>query len=90
MRGSPLARSLGIRGIVQKVREIAIVGQTRVHLDRVKGLGLFVELEVVLKPRQSQKTGQAIAQKLMGDLKIEKRDLLDRAYMDMIESRGPS
>jgi predicted adenylyl cyclase CyaB len=83
-----LTRSLGMRGIVEKRREIAIVGQTRVHLDAVKGLGIFLELEVVLKKRQSAMQGRAIARKLMQELRIEDRDLLDRAYMDMLEAKG--
>ena len=82
-----LTRSLGIRGIVEKKREIAIVGQTRIHLDSVKGLGTFLELEVVLKPRQTAKQGLTIANKLMKELRIEPGDLLDRAYMDMLEDK---
>ena len=82
-----LSRSLGIRGIVEKKREIAIVGQTRVHLDDVKELGVFLELEVVLRPRQSAKQGLAVAKRLMAELHVEDRDLLDRAYMDMLEER---
>jgi predicted adenylyl cyclase CyaB len=83
-----LTRSLGLRGIVVKKREIAIVGQTRIHLDSVKGLGTFLELEVVLKSRQSAKQGLAIAKKLMKELKVGESDLLDRAYMDMLEEKS--
>lgn len=82
-----LTRSIGVRGIVEKKREIAIVGQTRIHLDAVKGLGTFLELEVVLKPRQTAKQGLAIANKLVKDLRVAAEDLLDRAYMDMLEDK---
>jgi predicted adenylyl cyclase CyaB len=82
-----LTRSLGVRGIVEKRREIAIVGQTRVHLDQVAGLGTFMELEVVLRPEQSVEEGQAIAEELMRDLRIPPSDLLERAYMDMLEEK---
>jgi predicted adenylyl cyclase CyaB len=80
-----LTRSLGVRGIVEKKREIAIVGQTRIHLDQVKGLGVFLELEVVLRPRQSLKSGRSIAKKLMKELNLGQDGLLERAYIDMIE-----
>ncbi len=83
-----LTRSLGVRGIVEKKREIAIVGQTRIHLDSVKGLGTFLELEVVLRPKQSAKQGLAVARKLMADLRVQNTDLIDRAYMDMIEEKS--
>lgn len=83
-----LTRSLGVRGIVEKKREIAIVGQTRIHLDSVKGLGTFLELEVVLRPKQSPKQGLAVARKLMADLRVQNTDLIDRAYMDMIEEKS--
>ena len=37
----------GLRGYVRKRRELWIIDSTRVHLDRVEGLGDFVELETV-------------------------------------------
>lgn len=82
-----LTQSLGLRGIVEKRREIAIVGQTRIHLDMVKDLGTFLELEVVLNPEQSAADGQKVAEALMKELKIQQADLLDRAYMDMLEDK---
>ena len=42
-----LSRSLGIRVIVEKQREIYFLGNIKIHLDRVKGLGSFLELEAV-------------------------------------------
>ncbi len=82
-----LTRSLGLRGIVEKKREIAIVGQTRIHLDQVRHLGLFLELEIVLRPDQDRLSGEGIATDLMRDLKIEPADLLEQAYIDMLEQR---
>jgi predicted adenylyl cyclase CyaB len=80
-----LALSLGVRGVVKKVRYLYLVGQTRVHLDDVEGLGRFVELEVVLRAGQSDAEGQVIAGELMGKLGIEKDDLLEGAYIDLME-----
>ena len=45
-----LSSVLGVLGVVRKRRWLYMVGQTRVHLDEVEGLGEFVELEVVLRP----------------------------------------
>ncbi|NWR39329.1 SUB1 protease, partial [Tachuris rubrigastra] len=41
-----LAQALGVLGVVRKERLLYLLGQTRVHLDRVEGLGDFLELEV--------------------------------------------
>lgn len=43
---SVLSLSLGAIGSVKKVRTLYLVGQTRIHLDKVEGLGEFVEFEV--------------------------------------------
>jgi adenylate cyclase class IV len=74
---------------VIKKRAISIVGQTRIHLDEVHGLGTFMELEVVLRPEQTEDEGRIIAEQLMRDLRIADSDLLDRAYMDMLEEKQP-
>lgn len=81
-----LELAYGIRGIVRKTRYLYLVGQTRVHLDDVEGLGQFLELEVVMQEGQSDAEGQAIAEGLMASLGIEKSDLLEGAYMDLLES----
>jgi len=80
-----LKRALGIRGVVKKTRYLYMVGQTRVHLDDVEGLGQFMELEVVLRDDQSDAQGQAIANDLMKKLGIEPTDLIEGAYMDLLE-----
>ena len=41
-----LSLALGLIGCVRKVRTLYIVVQSRIHLDRVEGLGEFVEFEV--------------------------------------------
>ncbi|MBA3380186.1 MAG: CYTH domain-containing protein [Chloroflexia bacterium] len=44
---------------VDKVRHVALIGQTRVHLDLVDGLGAFVELETVISTQtQSEATAE--------------------------------
>ena len=85
-----LELAYGIRGVVRKRRYLYLVGHTRVHVDDVEGLGHFMELEVVLQPGQSDADGQAIAERLMSDLGVEKEDLLEGAYMDLLESSTDS
>lgn len=80
-----LELAYGVRGIVRKTRYLYLVGQTRVHLDDVEGLGPFLELEVVLQNGQSDAEGQRIAEELMSALGVERGDLIDGAYMDLLE-----
>lgn len=80
-----LELAYGIRGVVKKTRYLYLIGQTRVHLDDVEGLGQFMELEVVLGEGQGNAEGQAIAEGLMASLGVERGDLLEGAYMDLLE-----
>lgn len=84
-----LELSYGIRGIVRKTRYLYLVGQTRIHLDQVDSLGQFMELEVVMHEGQSDAEGQAIAEDLMDRLGVERSDLLEGAYMDLLEAGTP-
>lgn len=84
-----LGASLGVRGIVDKTRHLYTVGQTRVHLDRVRGLGEFLELEVVLAPDQGIQQAIDVASETMRELGVLDRDLVEGAYIDLLEaSRG--
>ncbi|XP_043239963.1 uncharacterized protein LOC122390761 isoform X2 [Amphibalanus amphitrite] len=83
-----LAAALGVRGDVEKRRYLYLVGQTRVHVDRVTGLGDFVELEVCLTDVQTAEDGQAVAERLMEQLGVAPDDLIDCAYMDMLLKKG--
>jgi predicted adenylyl cyclase CyaB len=82
-----LARACGEIGTVRKVRRLYLSGQTRIHLDRVEGLGDFVELEVVLRPDQAQADGERVARDLMASLGIEDRQLVEPAYVDLLAGR---
>jgi adenylate cyclase class IV len=83
-----LRLALGVRGVVRKTRSLYLIGQTRLHLDDVEGLGQFLELEVVLSEGQADADGQAVAEKLLQELGVPRQDLLEGAYMDMLEERG--
>jgi predicted adenylyl cyclase CyaB len=80
-----LELAYGIRGLVKKTRYLYLVGQTRIHLDDVQDLGQFMELEVVMREGQSDAEGQGIAEGLMTSLGVERSDLIEGAYMDLLE-----
>lgn len=82
-----LTRAYGELVVVRKVRTLYMIGQTRVHLDRVEQLGDFVELEVVLQADQTDEAGQHIASQIMQDLGIESGMLVGGAYADLLMAR---
>eukprot|EP00803_Ostreobium_quekettii_P007977 evm.model.scf_1910EXC.1 EVM.evm.TU.scf_1910EXC.1 scf_1910EXC:12142-12669(-) len=83
-----LGRSLGVRGVVEKQREVIMVGRTRVHLDEVAGLGTFLELEVQLAEGQSAEEGEAVAAELMAHFGVGRGCLVEGAYIDAIEAKS--
>lgn len=79
-----LSRALGVTKTVRKRRLVCFVGRTRLHFDEVRGLGRFIELEVVLSPGEKPAAGRREARELMKALGIRKKDLLAGAYADML------
>ncbi|MEO6409204.1 MAG: class IV adenylate cyclase [Burkholderiaceae bacterium] len=83
-----LALAYGQAGRVVKHRTLFLVGRTRVHLDRVEGLGHFLELEVVLTADEPTQAGVREAAGLMLRLGIEAGQLVDAAYVDLLGARS--
>jgi len=83
-----LSAGLGVRGVVRKRRLVYMVGNTRIHLDEVEGLGSFLELEVVLSPGESLEAGVDTATELVTELGIQESDLIQTAYIDLLENKG--
>lgn len=83
-----LSEAFGVQQTVTKTRILLHAGQTRIHLDSVQGLGLFMELEVVLRENQPPEDGHRIARELMAALEIRESDLIDGAYADLLAANG--
>jgi len=83
-----LTHAYGQAGRVQKHRTLFLVGRTRVHLDDVKDLGQFLELEVVLGEGESADSGVAEAHGLMARLGVEQAQLISSAYVDLMANHG--
>lgn len=64
------------------------VGQTRIHIDTVVSLGHFMELEVVLRAEQTLEEGHAIARDLQSKLGVNEEDLIQCAYVDLMDSKN--
>ncbi len=79
-----LTKALGVKGVVRKTRKLYLYEQTRIHIDDVEGLGSFVELEVMLQENQNTEDGIVIAENIILQLKIDKKELVDVAYIDLL------
>jgi predicted adenylyl cyclase CyaB len=82
-----LSLAYGEIGRVRKHRTLFLTGATRIHLDRVEGLGDFLELEVVLKAEESAEAAAAVAKEFLVKLGITDEQLVEEAYVDLISRR---
>jgi len=84
-----LSLAYGQAGRVQKHRTLFLVGRTRIHLDRVAGLGHFLELEVMLDESESSEVGVREAHGHMARLGITQSQLVEGAYVDLLFQAAP-
>ncbi len=76
----------GIHTIIEKNREIYLYKNIRIHLDEVKKLGNFLELEAVMDEKYSNKkveTGKVEC--LMEKFGIKNEDLIGESYENLME-----
>jgi predicted adenylyl cyclase CyaB len=85
-----LSLAYGQIGRIRKYRTLYLVGRTRVHLDRVEGLGHFLELEVQLVDDEPPEQGVREAGELMDQLGIQPEQLIEGAYLDLLDGAGPA
>jgi predicted adenylyl cyclase CyaB len=80
-----LTELLGHHRVVTKEREIHLLDNVRIHLDRVEGLGTFLELEAVFDGSEVQEVEQqAKVAFLMRELGISQADLIDTSYEALV------
>jgi predicted adenylyl cyclase CyaB len=78
-----LSRALGVLAVVDKRREIYFVGNVKIHLDRVRGLGNFVEVEAMTRSGDIRKV-RAQAVKFKKLFAISRADIVPSSYSDLI------
>jgi predicted adenylyl cyclase CyaB len=82
-----LAAILGVHRVVEKRREIWLLGNVRIHLDRVAGLGDFLELEAVFDGGEaSEPAERRRLEALMRELGVRPEDLVAGSYESLIEN----
>jgi predicted adenylyl cyclase CyaB len=86
-----LGSAFGEVGRVRKFRRSFNVGNACVHLDKVNGLGNFIEIKVQLSQAESLSKGVKTVENLMAVLDVDLFQLVDGAYIDLIcEKNGHS
>jgi predicted adenylyl cyclase CyaB len=82
-----LQGALGTCGEVHKVRQLYRMDNVRIHLDRVRDLGEFLELEAVVDAQHDEASCRQAADRLLAALAIPSSCFESRAYVDLLRSR---
>jgi predicted adenylyl cyclase CyaB len=78
-----LAGALGVLAVVDKRREIYFAGNVKIHIDRVRGLGTFLEVEAMTRTGDIKKV-RAQAVKFQKLFAIPPQDIVAQSYSDLI------
>ena len=80
-----LSKALGIKVVVDKIRQISFIQNVKFHVDEVKGLGSFIEIEAI------DETGNVSEEKLLEQCRyylklfeVQPNDLIDVSYSDLL------
>ncbi len=80
-----LSQTIGVLVVVDKQREIYYIDNVKFHIDKVEGLGSFIEIEagnVLADLAESELRKQC--ENYMSELKINSTDLIHHSYSDML------
>ena len=82
-----LTQALGKLAVVEKRREIYFVGNIKINLDRVRGLGSYVEVEAMTRTGDIRKI-RAQAERFQKLFAISPKDIVPLSYSDLILSKA--
>jgi predicted adenylyl cyclase CyaB len=77
-----LTDALGVLVVVEKSRRLLLWQGVRIHLDEVRGLGSFIEIEVVADPASDLSTEHRRASELQDALAITPDRIVAFSYSD--------
>jgi adenylate cyclase, class 2 len=84
-----MTRALGTIATVRKTRVLMMREHVRLHLDRVEGLGDFGEIEAVLGQRGDPESSRPAVDELLRALQIDRGQLIDKSYFELLLARDP-
>ncbi len=87
---SILGRALGIVATVRKERQLFLFKNARIHLDKVWGLGHFIEFEVVVSNAEEEENALKLLEFLKREFRLTEGSLVDRAYVDLLQPKSGS
>jgi len=80
-----LMKSLGVLVVVEKKREIYYIKNIKFHIDTVAGLGEFIEIEAIDEDGSiGSERLQEQCEQYLDKFYIDKKDLIDCSYSDLI------
>ena len=82
LQKSQLRNTLGERVIVDKIRRLWLYKNTRIHLDKVKKLGNYLELETVVRGDIEEAMGEFNL--VVRNLKLERFEKIAGSYSDIV------
>jgi adenylate cyclase class IV len=89
--GDPVAGACLIPGAtplvtVRKRRELWLLDDVRIHLDRVDGLGTFLELEAVVDATHDERACEAAVRRLLAVFGVDEADCVRASYSDLLRA----
>lgn len=79
-----LRKQFGVLVTVSKKREVYVYNNVRVHIDTVKGLGKFLEIEIIYDEISKAKNQMKL---LISDLKLDENKFIKVSYSDLLINR---
>ncbi len=76
---------LGVKAVVRKRRILFLYKNARIHVDSVKGLGSFVEIEVLVKRGKEQ--AQHLMDHLVLEFGISRQSSIAGSYVDLLSKK---
>ena len=83
-----LALAAGLDARVEKVRTVFLHDNVRIHVDDVKDLGAFLELEAILDETCDEAVATLKIERLRRHLAVPDEDLIAGSYREMLRARG--
>jgi adenylate cyclase, class 2 len=83
-----LKSALGIVGVIVKDRTVYYNQSVRIHIDRVRGLGEFVELEAEVGCGRRSGDSRRLLRETAAALKLETSAAMGCSYADMLPAGG--